>query len=741
MDLIKFYLLYFLFGLLAWPVSKRLFIRFVDKGWAFSKVIGLLFCSWLTWLLSSFQVLPFGKRSSALIILACFVIIWVYFSKFNFRTFQKEMFKFFKQFYGDCINLYAISSELLFLLCIFILRDLRSHQPDLLNLEKFMDFGFLLSSLKTEYFPPLDHFLSGETINYYYYGHYIAAYLTKLTNVSPTIAFNLVMIFFFASGFSMVFSLGATIASKIGIKRWQVFVAGLLSALLVFVSGNLHYLAYNIVRLFNGFTGANLDFGLIPGADYYYPAATRFIKGTIAEFPIYSFVVNDLHGHYNNIPAVILFVGVLYALMVNVASLSLNTRKFVKLRNDFTHTTALIFVLLFGLMYATNAWDFAIYLPVAGIVFLLMFTYKPSGARLGSVLDGVAIGKSAVLSLGVMFGSILVMWPFWGNLTPFSQGVNLVPLGGQSPIVQLMILWSLHLSFIIIYFCSWRLSSPFCFLLASNTSKASRAALASQIFVSVLFLYSIMLLVAPEFIYMKDIYSEHYRSNTMFKLVYQAWILMGIGIGPAAIYCLNLFKSKRRFFKSYCVLASIVLISGLSYSVIAVKQGCLGYNGRSGLDGFAFMEEFHKEDAKAIKFLNSMFPDQQPTIVEAVGESFTYFSRISAFTAFQSVMGWPVHEWLWRGDYTKPMLPITQYQKRTMRDDSVGSRVRDVELFYNQLRGQDLINFTRDYQVDLVYVGELEHQKYPGLDDKKFDEVFEVIYDSGTVKIYRTQGS
>jgi len=56
---------------------------------------------------------------------------------------------------------------------------------------------------------------------------------------------------------------------------------------------------------------------------YWYPDATRFIvekfgamDNTIHEFPIYSFIVADLHGHLLNLPFVLLFIGMLLRLFL-----------------------------------------------------------------------------------------------------------------------------------------------------------------------------------------------------------------------------------------------------------------------------------------------------------------------------------------------------------------------------------------------------------------------------------------
>ncbi|MEK7074009.1 MAG: DUF2298 domain-containing protein, partial [Patescibacteria group bacterium] len=44
----------------------------------------------------------------------------------------------------------------------------------------------------------------------------------------------------------------------------------------------------------------------------------------------------------------------------------------------------------------------------------------------------------------------------------------------------------------------------------------------------VLYIFAFALIIFPEFFYFKDIYPQHFRSNTMFKLGYQAFILWSI---------------------------------------------------------------------------------------------------------------------------------------------------------------------------------------------------------------------
>ena len=42
---------------------------------------------------------------------------------------------------------------------------------------------------------------------------------------------------------------------------------------------------------------------------------------------------------------------------------------------------------------------------------------------------------------------------------------------------------------------------------------------------------ALLLLVIPEVLYVKDIYTTHQRANTMFKLTYQAFIMMSLVFG------------------------------------------------------------------------------------------------------------------------------------------------------------------------------------------------------------------
>ena len=59
-----------------------------------------------------------------------------------------------------------------------------------------------------------------------------------------------------------------------------------------------------------------------------------------------------------------------------------------------------------------------------------------------------------------------------------------------------------------------------------------------DVFVLIMIFVSTLLLIFPEFFYIKDIYPAHYRANTMFKLGYQAFMMLssqGVQTGSLAL--------------------------------------------------------------------------------------------------------------------------------------------------------------------------------------------------------------
>ncbi|MCX6726160.1 MAG: DUF2298 domain-containing protein, partial [Candidatus Shapirobacteria bacterium] len=160
-------------GILFLPLTFVFFKKFFDYGYALAKIIGILLLSYITWLLGSLKILPFTNWGLWLIIGFLFL--------FNFLILKKQKIK-------DKWRIF-IFEETLFFICLTVWSFIRGFQPEIHGLEKFMDFGFVNSLLRSQFFPPTDMWLAGQNINYYYFGHLVTAVLTKLSGLDSAITY------------------------------------------------------------------------------------------------------------------------------------------------------------------------------------------------------------------------------------------------------------------------------------------------------------------------------------------------------------------------------------------------------------------------------------------------------------------------------------------------------------------------------------------------------------------------
>ena len=156
------------FGLLALPLAYRVLRWLPDRGYTLSKALGVLFSSYLFWLLNS---LGFLRNSTGSILLAVAGVLA--FSLWIYRRGRGE---------ADDHGLRAwlrahlrliLTAETLFLLAFAGWALFRAHNPEITGTEKPMDLAFINAVGRSDRFPPLDPWLSGFAISYYYFGYLI----------------------------------------------------------------------------------------------------------------------------------------------------------------------------------------------------------------------------------------------------------------------------------------------------------------------------------------------------------------------------------------------------------------------------------------------------------------------------------------------------------------------------------------------------------------------------------------
>ena len=179
---ISWYLVLSLAGWLAFPLAYRLAPALADRGYAFSRALGLLLWSYGFWLLCSLGILrnsPGGVLVSLGLVLG--MSIWA------LRSTDLDEFKTWILSRQRMI----VVSEILFLVAFAGWAVVRVANPEASGTEKPMELAFINAIIHSPAFPPHDPWLSGYAISYYYFGYVMIALLAMLTNTSAAIAFNL----------------------------------------------------------------------------------------------------------------------------------------------------------------------------------------------------------------------------------------------------------------------------------------------------------------------------------------------------------------------------------------------------------------------------------------------------------------------------------------------------------------------------------------------------------------------
>jgi YYY domain-containing protein len=728
-------------GWIFFPVTAVLFKNFQNKGYVFSKAIGLAVSGYLLWVFSSFQILPFTAWAAYLVLALCLAGNLLLSKKFALydEAFQDAGFL-------DRI----IRQEALFMVMLALWSYLRARKPEIIGLEKFMDFGFVNAILRSEYFPPMDMWFAGEPINYYYLGQYFSAFLTRISFLDSAVTYNLMMATLFALAFVQSFSIGEILfeiyernAPKFTPLRHSKVVCGLLCGALVCFSGNLHTVIYA------WFVKGD------PPSDYWFSNATRYIgynppvehDRTIHEFPLYSFVVSDLHAHVINM----IFALTVIALAIAVGMGILSRRK-----RPWTDPAFWAVVFLIGLFPATNFWDFPIYITVACAIYLYanLRVYEFS---VRSCLDTL---RQLVLTGCLAFA---VVFPFHMSFVSMSTKVALVHT--RSKFYQLLVLYGYQAVFfgmlLFVVYQAYRKLKPA--PVRKSAKKSAKKSAQNQIqpaedihplhipvsekqqprflfdflekinpadaLALILFICALGLVLLPELVYVVDIYPSHPRANTMFKLCYQAFIMLALCVGYTSFRLVHLPNRSK-----FLLPAGILLFCAFVYPHYALEDWYWPHDFQ-GLDGTRYMlthqerlgqeeeaayERIFEDDYELVQYIKKNIQGA-PVTVEVNGLSNTSYGRISANTGLPDLFNWYTHQQLWRNSDTA----------------AYNERIADIETVYTQTDPDAVMNVIRKYQVKYIVIGKLERAKYPdNLNETLLTGLGEVVFQqNGTLLI------
>ncbi len=800
---INWWLILLASGLAFLPLTMLVLRRFKDSGWLFSKVIGVAVSGWFMWLLASVKIMKFGSLQCWISVGICFALNVVLYLLYIHKRRNTEDFVLFEN-PQETVTHMALT-ELLFLLAFIIWNYIKAFRPEAYGTtEKMMDYGFMKAMFKSDYMPPEDMWLAGQPINYYYVGQFLATYLTKLAGTGVEYGYNFSLNMLAAFGFalpcSIVFNASWNFKSDKEKLKDRVFpyVAAGISGLAVSIAGNMHYCIFNnLAPILRSIIGVQ---GLADKADYtfsgyWFPNATRYIgynpetnDKTIHEFPSYSFVLGDLHAHVLNIMFVLTVIAILLGLILQRKKelegamqkglyLEDRSKKGVagfSLKEIF-QPQIILCGFFTGLFHTTNFWDYPIYFVVSGAIILFV------NCRLYNFSKRTLLLTLFHAVIVIVTGDLMSL-PFTLNFNQIASQLNICET--HTPLYQLLILWGLPVIVTLVFLGALikEKKEIVCNPARTNEEPGRKNVLfrfianlnLSDMFILTLGLCAIGLVLLPEIVYVKDIYSGDYkRANTMFKLSYQAFIMFGMVMGYSltkfvfyskkglrvfgiiALYFListfgyfdnatkawfgdynfvtedgaiakdldfvltiayyvlfgilavsifYLFEAKR---KKYKQLIAFSLLGMFAMSVVIILFGSYFVkNDRyKHLNSGVYLENENYDDFLATNWINENI-EGRPVLLEANGNSYTYFERISTITGLPTILGWRTHEWLWQSTSEEGGLP-----------DIVAEREEDIEDIYTSDDYGYVMELLRKYNVEYIYVGGCEREKFNG-DDK-----------------------
>ena len=684
------YLLALVLGAAAMPLTGRLFRRFQDRGWMFSKVTAIAVSGFLTWFLVAVKIIKFTTMTCIVVTLVCAAASFILYCREQKAGFECIPFAHLDLVYAE---------ELLFFAAFLLWTYFAGFHPAAYGTEKFMDYGFMEAMMRSKTLPATDLWYSQGKINYYYGGQYFAVFLTKLSGAKVELTYNLMRTFVAGLAFAMPFSLvHQMVTDRLGKtgSRWKKAlpsVTGILAGISVSIAGNMHYVVYGqIIPFIQKLKGEEVS-------SYWFPDATRYIgfnpdveDKTIHEFPCYSFVLGDLHAHVVDIMFVLLILALLYAWMKKVRTTKItleNTEKKEFWRRQLLMPQLLATGALLGMFHWTNYWDFVIYFVVTCGAALFMNIIGQKGKIRW------ALGVTAAQAAEILILATVIIMPFTLQFDTSNMVQGIALAQHHSLPHQLLVLWGLPGILTILFVVSLLIEK-----LRGAEQKSLYHLLTSirlpDLFAVLMGLCAIGLVLIPELVYVRDIYENgNARANTMFKLTYQAYIMFGMTMIYVIFRLLVIGKNK---------ILKVLAFIGLFFFVWTC-----GYFGNSvhswfgevwkpsqykGLNATAFLETDFPEDVNGIRWLKENISDA-PVVLEANGDSYSEYERVSAMTGLPTIMGWYVHEWLWRGNLS-----------------DLNAKIEEIQEIYTSTDETRVKELLEEYNVSYIFVGSCERNKY-----------------------------
>jgi|GEM_PF-2810160 uncharacterized membrane protein len=689
-----FYLVFSSFAFIGLPLTKKVF-KNGAVAYAAAKLFGFMIIGYGIWIASSLRLIDYQNGWIVAGVWVIAVILGIFIDKKLSPRDQPAVGIEAKThtFWHRSKDILLIEAITVAAYSVYLVA--RSQNPAIEGGEHFMDMAFLGASGKTHYFPFIDPWYAGKTVNYYYYGFYLVSLTSNLAHVSYSIAYNLAIGLIYSQSFlfSGIIAYFLTRSKKLS----------LLTALLITTFGALFFAACPFRIAAEGNRVCNYN----AAAQYFNPP---YISN---EIPSFAFTTANLHPHLIALPFFLCALALIYA-----ASQKPKPDK----------TISLLFALNIATCALINAWDF-VTLSSLSLVFLLIIFLKISKSGKSSGDNLRAIGKWSLFAAMTFGMAVILILPMLITFDVPTAGLGLAyshikEYGLQNvqwptPIEAEIGIWGELLAIVLTALFIER-----------------KRILPRHNFIAAIAITSAVIIVGVEIFFVKDIYSvtipSLFRYNTVFKFGFHAWVLLSLAFiwGMKILYSHDFGTKTGLARRGLNAIIAVTVIGGAFYPY----QALVSYpkSVAKGLNGAQWIEKTSEGDWNAINYINTHIPERA-VIAEASGDSYSIHGRISAFTGMIAPIGWMSHEAVWR------------IKKEDLADKSTSQNIfaevngigNDMRSLYETSDIQAAKNIIDKYKIEYVFVGKLEKDDYPILDEKKFYSLGKPVFSSPNSNLFK----
>ncbi|MHB9287628.1 DUF2298 domain-containing protein [Halobacteriales archaeon Cl-PHB] len=659
--------------------------------------------------------------------------------------------------------------------------------------EQFLHFGLVQALERAPSLPPEDFWFAGEPLRYYYGTQLQVTLLSMLSGTPLRFGFNLGVPTFYGVLFTAAYGLAGAVAASRG---RSARVGGVLGAVFVAVGGATT-------------TAIRMGFGLLPtevavtwGRPAFEFAAARYgipltefvaeqgspetwswwytryvIPGTIQEFPLYTFVKADLHGHSLSTGYVVVAAALAFAYYRTPGTERWRRRGLLGGLG-----------LLAGVFGFMNTWSLPTAVGLAALAVaaadahpatllhegLAVRLHGPSVPAATDLPDRLrAEGWRLVLAAGVGIAvglvGVAIASPFlvFGHV-PQNEGVGLLP--PRTRLAPFLVVYGGLLALLATYLGvqttattdldHWTVGLG---ALAVGVLAVLAVLLDAQVFAvalpilgvawwlvrteragfaAVLVVAGVGLLLSFEVLFARVAdWEKAPRWETAYKVAVQAWTLLGLAAGVAATALLGRVRGRLAAWRSgtsdddagesrtlrstgsALAVGAVVLLVVLASTPFAllvtateVTDPLTQADAEPSLDALRGYETDHADELAAAQWLSER--PGSPTIVEAHGAQYDRRGRVAVLTGLPTLVGWTSHQAKFRGEA------------------AVQRRAAAVDAIYGGSWAAARAVLQR-YDVEYVVVGAVERAEYAGLDERFEGRTgLSVAFSEGSVTIY-----